>query len=212
MDALPLASAVAVEVKPPPLSVTVPVAAGFPLTAIVTLNDCVVEMLLEAGVTVTVGVVLEVVVVVPPPPPPHPAVHRLPATQSQNAACRLKPLIHALPGRRRDRSPGRGAQQNARIPAPLSLPPSCPLTVRKPSYHAAIWYRNHFLAQRSRASPAGYPCSGYLQHVTAVFPLFARYPSRIAHAVPHSHGAGELRDRYHKRLPAKQRKITAFGT
>jgi hypothetical protein len=68
-----------------------------PLTDIVTESDCAVEMLAEAGVTVTAGVVLEGGgVVLPPPPPPQPAIHRLPAIPSQNAACRAKLLMRAL--------------------------------------------------------------------------------------------------------------------
>jgi hypothetical protein len=55
--ALPLLRVVAVEVYPPPLSVTKPVGVGVPLTATVTVNGCAVVMLDELGVTVIVGVV-----------------------------------------------------------------------------------------------------------------------------------------------------------
>jgi hypothetical protein len=58
MVALPLCKVVAEEVKPPPVSVTVPVGAGLPLTATVAVNPCAVVMLGEDGVTVTAGVAL----------------------------------------------------------------------------------------------------------------------------------------------------------
>jgi hypothetical protein len=57
---VPLLSAVAAEVYPPPLSTTVPVGVGLPLpplTATVTARLCAVVMLDAAGVTVTVGIV-----------------------------------------------------------------------------------------------------------------------------------------------------------
>jgi hypothetical protein len=53
-------------------------------------------MLIVAGVTVTVGVVLGGGFVDPPPPPPQPAISKLPAIHSQNAACRPKLLMIAL--------------------------------------------------------------------------------------------------------------------
>ena len=56
----PPLSVVAAELYPPPLSVTVPVGTGFPLpplTTTVTDKACVVVMLNEDGVTVTVGVI-----------------------------------------------------------------------------------------------------------------------------------------------------------
>ena len=58
--AVPLLSAVATEVKPPPLSTTVPVGVGLPLpplTATVTERLCVVAMLDADGDTVTAGIV-----------------------------------------------------------------------------------------------------------------------------------------------------------
>jgi hypothetical protein len=73
------------------------VGVGLPLTDIVTERDCAEEIVIEAGVTVTVGVVLEGGgVLLPPPPPPQPATHRLPAIPSQNATCRPKLLMRAL--------------------------------------------------------------------------------------------------------------------
>ena len=57
-------SAVAVEMYVPPLSVTLPVGVGLPLpplTVTVTESLCAVVMLVEAGVTVTVGVIFETV-------------------------------------------------------------------------------------------------------------------------------------------------------
>ena len=57
----PAVRGVADELYPPPVSVTVPVAAGLPVpvfTATVTLNDWVTEMLEAAGVTETAGVAL----------------------------------------------------------------------------------------------------------------------------------------------------------
>ena len=61
MVALPLCKVVAEEVKPPPVSVTVPVGAGLPLTrltATVAVNPCAVVMLDEGSVTATAGVAL----------------------------------------------------------------------------------------------------------------------------------------------------------
>ena len=57
MLALPFVSAVALEVKPPPERVTVPVGDGVPLRVTVTVSDWTVVMLIDEGVTVTVGVV-----------------------------------------------------------------------------------------------------------------------------------------------------------
>lgn len=114
-----------------------------PLTDIVTERDCAVEMLVEAGVTVTVGVVLTGgVVLPPPPPPPQPAIHRLPAIPSQNAACRPKLFIRALSRPRRE--------VDARYSHAGPQPPLSSVFVRKPSYHGLGWYRHHFLG-RGRA-------------------------------------------------------------
>ena len=58
MDAEPELSAVAAEVYAPLERTTEPVAVPFdPETPMVTESDCAAEMLLDAGVTVTVGVV-----------------------------------------------------------------------------------------------------------------------------------------------------------
>ena len=54
--AVPALSVAGVEVKPPPVTVTVPDGASVPLTMTVTVNAWVVVMLEEDGVTVTEGV------------------------------------------------------------------------------------------------------------------------------------------------------------
>jgi hypothetical protein len=61
----PLLRVLAADVKVPLVSVTVPVGVGLPvppLTAVVTVNACAVVMLVEDGVTVTVGAVFGVIV------------------------------------------------------------------------------------------------------------------------------------------------------
>ena len=58
--ALPLVSVIAAEVYAPLLRITLPVGVGLPLppaTATVTMSVCAVVMLVDAGVTVTVGVI-----------------------------------------------------------------------------------------------------------------------------------------------------------
>jgi hypothetical protein len=61
MMALPPVKAVDAEAYPPPVSVTEPVGVGLPpppLTAMVTVKPCALVMLLEDGVTVTVGIIV----------------------------------------------------------------------------------------------------------------------------------------------------------
>jgi len=83
--ALPPESVAAAEVYEPLLSITEPV--GVPLeppTDTVTCNDCVVVMLCEAGVTVTVGV--DLVGGGGVEPPPQPVAQNPPSMLNENAA------------------------------------------------------------------------------------------------------------------------------
>jgi hypothetical protein len=69
IEALPLLKIVAAEVKLPLVSVTVPAGVGLPVppfTVTVTVSVCAVVMLVEEGVTVTVGVIFDTVTVFEP--------------------------------------------------------------------------------------------------------------------------------------------------